>query len=118
MRQKPFRVVFSPAAVRDLEGIEPGAAVRLVKDVAAYLGDRPIPFGKSRIKKLTSFDPPLFRIRSGDLRAYYRIRGEEVVILVVTQRKDSDKRLKRISEDPASLYARRKRSSGARGKNT
>jgi hypothetical protein len=38
-------------------------------------------------------------MRSGDFRAYYRISGNEVVILAVTRRKDGDKRLKRIAEE-------------------
>jgi mRNA-degrading endonuclease RelE of RelBE toxin-antitoxin system len=102
MREKRFRVVFSPAAVRDVEDIEAGAAIRLVTDIKTYLELRPVPLGKSRIKKMSGFEPALFRIRSGDFRAYYRIRDEDVVILAVTRRKDSEKRLKRIAEDPAS----------------
>ncbi len=101
MREKRFRIVFSPAAVRDVEGLETEAAVRLVKDLKAYLEVPHVPFGKSRRKKISGFDPDLFRLRSGDFRAYYRICGEDVVILAVTQRKDSGKRLKRIAEDPA-----------------
>lgn len=101
MREKRFRVVFSPAALRDVENIETEAAIRLVRDINTYLEVPPVPFGKSRIKKMSGFDPDLFRLRSGDFRAYYRMRGEEVVILAVTQRKDSEKRLKRIAEDPA-----------------
>lgn len=110
MREKRLKVVFSPAAVRDVESLEEGAAVALVKDIQADLETRPIPIGKPRIKKLTGFEPPLYRMRSGDFRAYYRICEREVVVLAVTNRKDSDKRLKRISEDRASGYARPARS--------
>jgi len=39
-----------------------------------------------------------YRLRSGGFRAYYRILGCEVVVLAVTRRKDSDKRLKQIAE--------------------
>jgi mRNA-degrading endonuclease RelE of RelBE toxin-antitoxin system len=101
MRNKPFRVVFSPAAVRDIEAIETGVAIRIVRDIKAYLEVRPIPIGKSRIKKMSGFEPDLYRIRSGDFRTYYRIREEEIVILAVTHRKDSEKRLRRVTEDSA-----------------
>jgi mRNA-degrading endonuclease RelE of RelBE toxin-antitoxin system len=100
MPEKRFRIVFSPAAVRDVEAIETSSAIRLVKDIKTYLEVPPVPFGKSRIKKMSGFDPDLFRLRSGDFRAYCRICGEDVIILAVTHRKDSDKRLKRIAEDP------------------
>jgi mRNA-degrading endonuclease RelE of RelBE toxin-antitoxin system len=97
--EKRFKVLFSPAAVRDVEGLEADETIPLVKDVLVYLEARPIPIGKPRIKKLSGFEPPLYRLRSGDFRVYYRIRGDEVVVLAVTRRKDSDKRLKRISEE-------------------
>ena len=98
MREKRLRVVFSPAAVRDVERLETAVAIPLIKDIQTYLETRPVPFGKSRTKKLAGFDPPLYRLRSGDFRAYYRICGDDVVVLAVTRRKDSEKRLKRISE--------------------
>jgi mRNA-degrading endonuclease RelE of RelBE toxin-antitoxin system len=98
MRERRLKVVFSPAAIRDVEGIDAAEAIPLVRDIVAYLEIRPIPVGKARIKKLTGYQPALYRLRSGDFRAYYRIRGGEVVVLAVTRRKDSDKRLKRISE--------------------
>lgn len=99
MREKRLKVIFSHAAARDLEGLETAAAITLVKDIQTYLEVRPIPIGKSRIKKLAGFDPPLFRLRSGDFRAYYRIGDGEVVVLAITRRKDRDKRLKRIAEE-------------------
>ena len=98
MREKRLKVVFSPAAARDVERLEADEAVPLVRDIRAYLETRPIPIGKPRIKKLSGFEPPLYRLRSGDFRAYYRIGGDEVIVLAVTLRKDSAKRLKRISE--------------------
>ncbi len=98
MCEKRLKVVFGPAAVRDVEGFDAAAAIPLVEDIRAYLETRPIPIGKPRIKKLSGFEPPLYRLRSGEFRAYYRIRGDEVVVIAVTRRKDSDKRLRRISE--------------------
>ena len=98
MRERRLKVVFSPAAIRDVEGIDTVEAIPLVKDIVAYLETRPIPIGKARIKKLSGFEPALYRLRSGDFRAYYRIQVGQVVILAVTRRKDSGKRLKRISE--------------------
>ena len=91
-----FRVVYSTAAQADLGRLDPDAAVQIVTDAAAHLSDSPLPIGKTRLKRLSGFTPPLYRLRSGDFRAYYRICGTEVVILRVTNRKDAGKFLKRL----------------------
>jgi mRNA-degrading endonuclease RelE of RelBE toxin-antitoxin system len=106
VREKRLKVVFAPAGVRDIESLEGDEAIHLVRDIQTYLETRPVPIGKPRIKKLSGHEPPLYRLRSGDFRAYYRISGDEVVVLAVTRRKDSAKRLKRISEESKSDYGR------------
>lgn len=95
MASKRFKVIFSPSAQKEIESLEADDAIRLVKDIKSYLETSPIPFGKKRIKKLTNFEPPLYRLRSGDFRAYYRIISGEVIILAITRKKDSDKILKK-----------------------
>lgn len=91
-----FRVVYSAAAQADLERLAPEDAIQIVTDAATHLSDSPLPIGKARLKRLSGFKPPLYRLRSGDFRAYYRICGTEVVILRVTDRKDAEKLLKRL----------------------
>lgn len=95
MEQKRFKVVFSPAAQHDVEKLEIGIALQLAKDISNYLEISPFPFGKTRIKRLTGFEPPLYRLRSGDFRVYYRLYKKEVVILAIAHKKDSEKFLKR-----------------------
>jgi len=93
-----FRVIFSPSAQREIEGIEPDYALQIAKDIKIYLEISPLPFGKSRIKKLTGFRPPLYRLRSGDFRAYYRIIATDVVVLTITHKKDSEKALRKLKK--------------------
>lgn len=96
MEEKKFEVVFSPAAQRDIERLEVEEALQVAQDIKRYQETSPFPFGKNRIKKLTGFSPPLYRLRSGDFRAYYRIVNKEAIILAVTHKKDSEKLLKKI----------------------
>lgn len=96
MDRKRFKVIFSPSAFRDIEGFETDKALQLVNDIKKYLEASPLPIGKTRIKKLTGFAPPLFRLRSGDFRAYYRIISKGIVILAITHKKDSGKLLKKF----------------------
>lgn len=96
MVQKKFSVVFSPAAQKEITALETGEAIQLTRDIASYLEINPFPFGKNRIKKLMGYKPSLYRLRSGDFRAYYRLLPGTVVILAVTKRKDSAKLLKTL----------------------
>ena len=91
-----FRVIYSAVAQAELERLNSQDAVQIVRDAEAHLSDSPLPIGKTRLKRLSGFTPPLYRLRSGDFRAYYRMRGTEVVILRVTDRKDAEKLLKRL----------------------
>ena len=79
-----------------MEDLETEDGLQLARDIKNYLETSPLPFGKTRIKKLTGFDPPVYRLRSGDFRAYYRVLSKNVVILAITHKKDSEKFLKRL----------------------
>jgi mRNA-degrading endonuclease RelE of RelBE toxin-antitoxin system len=96
VKSRKFKIRLAPSAEEDLESLETDIALRVVKDIKKYLENPPIRFGKTRLKKLTSFAPPLFRLRSGDYRAYYRIIEGQVVILAITHKNDSEKILRSI----------------------
>jgi mRNA-degrading endonuclease RelE of RelBE toxin-antitoxin system len=91
-----FNVIFSLSAQREIERLEIEDALHLTEDIKHYLEQSPFPFGKTRIKRLTGFDPSLYRLRSGDFRAYYRIVFQDVVILAITHKKDSEKYLRKF----------------------
>lgn len=86
MAPKRFKVLFNPSVQEEVESLETGDALRFVKEVGSCLEISPLPFGETRIKRLRGFDPPLYRLRSGDFRAYYHIVAGKVIILAVTHR--------------------------------
>ena len=96
VKERRFNVIFSVSAQREIEKLEIEDALQLARDIKNYLEPSPLPFGKTRIKRLTGFDPPLYRLRSGDFRAYYRIVSQDVVILAITHKKDSEKYLRKF----------------------
>lgn len=96
MAQRKFSIVFSPAAQKDIEALETDEAIQLTRTISPYLEINPFPLGKTRTKKMTCYHPALYRLRSGDFRAYYRILPGTVVILAVTNRKDSARLLKTL----------------------
>jgi len=106
MQAKRFKILLNAAAKRDLKTLESEQALQIARDIRTYLEVNPIPLGKPRLKKLLGFEPPLYRLRSGDFRAYYRIEGDQVIILTVRHKKDSERFLKRIHEERAAFKKR------------
>jgi mRNA-degrading endonuclease RelE of RelBE toxin-antitoxin system len=106
MQAKRFKILLNAAAKRDLKTLESEQALQIAQDIRTYLEVDPIPLGKPRLKKLLGFEPPLYRLRSGDFRAYYRIEGDRVIILTVRHKKDSERFLKRIHEERAAFKKR------------
>ena len=96
MEEKKFSIVFSHSARREIEELEIQDALKLAREIKTYLEGSPFPFWKMGIKKLTGFHPPLYRLRSGDYRAYYRIISRKIVILAITHKKDSEKHLRNL----------------------
>jgi len=94
-RQKTFAIIFEPNAQRDLKTFEPPTARAILHEIQRWLTAEPFHELKTRIKRLTGFTPPLYRLRVGDNRIYYRIREQNVVVLAVLPKKDSDRWLRR-----------------------
>ena len=74
----PYRVLFYPAAERQLAKLAAGPRQRILDRVARLAAD-PRPRGTV---KLTGADD-LHRVRVGDYRVIYQIRDDEVLVLVV-----------------------------------
>ncbi len=96
MQSQKIEVIFSPSAQRDLEDLDIQTALQITQDIKTYLSFPIQRFGKTRLKKLTGFTPPLYRLRSGTYRIYYPIVQRVVVILAITQKKDSEKMLRTL----------------------
>ncbi|MFJ6385756.1 type II toxin-antitoxin system RelE/ParE family toxin [Kitasatospora sp. NPDC092039] len=71
---------FTSHARRQLRAIGRLEAMRILTALTA-LGDDPFAMGPD-VKKLTGNDG-LYRLRVGDFRVVYQIRGDELLILVV-----------------------------------
>jgi len=106
MKAKRFKIALTAAAERDLAALESEHALQIAGDIQDYLEINPIPLGKPRLKKLSGFVPPLYRLRSGDFRVFYRIERVQIVILAIMQKKDSERFLKRIHEESAAYKKR------------
>lgn len=90
------RVILTPRARRELLGLEDRFA-RQVADDLGLLETPPWPPGK--VKKLRG--GRFWEMRSGDFRAIFVIRGEDVIVARVVNRRDLKRTLGGI--DPAAV---------------
>ena len=90
-----FTIDCAREAEREIRALPPSIASTVLHEIHARLSTEPFKVSKTRIKRLVSFNPPLYRLRVGDYRAYYRIDDTHVVILAVLNKKDSQRWLKR-----------------------
>lgn len=83
-----FEIILSPEAVRDLKRL--GARDRAtVRDaLEAHLRHEPSKVSKSRIKRLRGMAQPQYRLRVGDLRAFYDVEGGDVRVLAIVAKAD------------------------------
>ena len=93
--KKKFDVKLSKRFLKILDGLPHGTALKIIEKLT-MLETAPLPTGKNRIKKLKGFTPPLYRLRAGDYRVLYRIRGREVILVTVMDRKELERELKKL----------------------
>lgn len=91
----PFTIEFAKEAEREIRALPEVDARIIIQEIQTRLSSEPFKGSKTRIKRLLSFTPPLYRLRVGNHRAYYRIVTHQVVILAVLHKKDSAPWLKR-----------------------
>ena len=94
---KSFSIDFTPGAQRDLKKLPTQTLRTILLEIKKWLTVTPFRELKTRIKRLVGFLPPVYRPRIGDYRAYYRIVENQVVMLAVLNRNESDRWVRRFS---------------------
>lgn len=94
---EPFTIEFAKEAEREIRPLPAADARMILQEIQHRLSFEPFKGSKTRIKRLIGCTPPLYRLRVGDYRIYYRVVGQQVVVLTVLHKKDSDRWLKRRS---------------------
>ncbi|MGH7794224.1 MAG: type II toxin-antitoxin system RelE family toxin [Candidatus Binatia bacterium] len=73
-----YRVEFTPRAERDFKSLD-GSVRGRIKQRIDSLGENPFPSG---IKKIEGEDE-LYRLRVGDYRVLYQVKGKVLLVLIV-----------------------------------
>ena len=84
-------VVLTDRAIADFDALPLKIRLQIAQDVA-FLARDPLP-PRSGVKKLKGHRPPLYRLRAGDYRVFYRLAQRTVRILRVIGHRDLDRLL-------------------------
>ena len=95
-----YEIVLAPEAVRDVQHLKPHVRSFVRDSLEEFLRHTPTRVSKSRIKRLRGLSRPQFRLRVGDLRIFYDVKGPTVEVLAVVSKSDVPNWLKKegISE--------------------
>ncbi|MBI4198180.1 MAG: type II toxin-antitoxin system RelE/ParE family toxin [Chloroflexi bacterium] len=92
----PYEIVVAPEAVGDMRGLTARNWASVRDALETYLRHAPTALGRSRIKLIRGTERPLYRLRVGDLRVFYRVREERVIVLAVVPKSRANAWLLRI----------------------
>ena len=81
-----YRVVFSPYAREDYDALPSRIRAEVRDAVNRHLLHQPMQISRSRIKRLRGTRKPEFRLRVGDVRVFYDVRGDAVEVLGIVDK--------------------------------
>ena len=90
-----YNIVFAPEAVKDVKRLTPYTRPMVRDTIEQCLRHAPTRVSKIRIKRLAGISRPQFRLRVGDVRVFYDVRGAVVEILAIMSKSEASTWLKR-----------------------
>ena len=84
-----YRIVLTEAAIEDFDLLDARQRAKVRDALTIHLTHEPAKQSKSRIKKLRDLTYPQFRLRVDDVRVFYNVKGNDVVIIGVMQKERS-----------------------------
>jgi mRNA-degrading endonuclease RelE of RelBE toxin-antitoxin system len=79
----PFAIVLAPEAVEDLKRLKASLRATVRRALETHLRHEPEKISKSRIKRLQGLRSPQYRLRVGEIRAFYDVSGRTVEVLAI-----------------------------------
>lgn len=92
-----FRITLTPEASEDYHDLTSRQRAEVRDAINIHLKNGPAEESKSRIKRLRELEHPQYRLRVGDIRVFYDIIGNEVVILGILEKRATEAWLKKWS---------------------
>ncbi len=85
-----FAIVLAPQAVQDLRDLPARLRSEVRDALETHLRHEPEKRSKSRIKRLRGVTKPQFRLRVGEVRVFYDVRGEIVEVLAIVSKSQAE----------------------------
>jgi len=102
----PFEIVLSHESAGDLRRLSAYERAKVRDAMEVHLRHQPTRISKSRIKRLRELTHPQYRLKVGELRVFYDVKGEEVQVLAIVAKADADawlEQLRQGDEDSSAL---------------
>ena len=85
------RILLAQQAIRDLRKLRAHDGSAVKSAITKHLIHEPKRTSRSRIKRLRGVAKPQYRLRVGDVRVFYDVRGSEVHILAIIYKPDAER---------------------------
>ena len=98
MARMKYEIILSPEAAEDLRALKANVRVEVRDAIESHLWHNPAKASRSRIKRLRGISKPQYRLRVGEVRVFYDVSEDNVEILAIIPKSESDEWLKRVGE--------------------
>lgn len=89
MARVRYELVLAPGAVRSFKVLPARLRAEVRDALEVHLRHEPTKVSKSRIKRLRGVTRPQYRLRIGDLRAYYDVSATTVEVLAIVTKAEA-----------------------------
>jgi len=96
MARMRYEIIFSPEAAEDFKSLKAHLRSLLRDEIERHLRFEPKKESKSRIKKRKKSNRPQYRLRVDENRIFYDVRGNQVEILAMVQKSETESWLESI----------------------
>jgi len=94
-----YEVILATEAADDFKGLLARERSIIKEALETHLKHEPQRTSKSRIKKLRGISRPQYRLRVGEFRVFYDVRGNRVEVLAIIPKSKAAEWLKQAGEE-------------------
>ena len=92
-----YRIVMTDETVQDYRSLSAYHRSAVRDAILQHLGHKPTHTSRSRIKRLRGNYRPQYRLRVDELRVFYRVEEDTVIVLGIVTKSEQDQWLRRQS---------------------